>query len=50
MKIIQERLERESDVSLVQTAPTVTYEVKLRDGAVSPEPCHVGLRWPFVAS
>jgi len=34
MKIIQERLERESDVSLVQTAPTVTYEVKLRDGEV----------------
>ncbi|HEY3243330.1 MAG TPA: translation elongation factor 4 [Phycisphaerae bacterium] len=34
MKIIQERLERESDISLVQTAPTVTYEVKLRDGEV----------------
>jgi len=32
MKIIQERLERENDVSLVQTAPTVTYEVMLKDG------------------
>ncbi len=27
MDIIQERLEREGDVSIVQTAPTVTYEV-----------------------
>jgi GTP-binding protein LepA len=32
MDIIQERLERETFVSLVQTAPTVTYEVGLRDG------------------
>ena len=32
MKIIQERLERESNVAVVQTAPTVTYEVILRDG------------------
>ncbi len=30
MDIIQERLERESNVSLVQTAPTVTYEIELR--------------------
>ncbi len=30
MEIIQERLERESKVQLVQTAPTVTYEVLLR--------------------
>ncbi|BAM04541.1 translation elongation factor 4 [Phycisphaera mikurensis] len=29
MDIIQERLEREGHVSLVQTAPTVTYEVQL---------------------
>jgi GTP-binding protein LepA len=34
MRIIQERLERENDVSVVQTAPTVTYEVKLNDGTV----------------
>jgi GTP-binding protein LepA len=34
MKIIQERLERESAVNLVQTAPTVTFEVKLRDGVM----------------
>ena len=31
MNIIQERLEREQQVSLVQTAPTVTYEVETRD-------------------
>ena len=34
MKIIQERLERESEVSVVQTAPTVTFETELRDGTV----------------
>ena len=34
MKIIQERLERESDVNVVQTAPTVTYEVAMKDGTV----------------
>jgi GTP-binding protein LepA len=34
MKIIQERLERESDVNVVQTAPTVTFEVELNDGSV----------------
>jgi GTP-binding protein LepA len=32
MKIIQERLERESDVNVVQTAPTVTYQILYRDG------------------
>ena len=32
MKIIQERLERENDVSVVQTAPTVTYQMLLKDG------------------
>ncbi len=32
MKIIQERLERESDITVVQTAPTVTYEVLLKSG------------------
>ncbi len=34
MKIIQERLERESDIVVVQTAPTVTYEIALTDGTV----------------
>ena len=32
MKIIQERLERESDIDVVQTAPTVTYEILLAGG------------------
>jgi len=34
MDIVQERLERESGVDLVQTAPSTSYEVVLRDGAV----------------
>jgi GTP-binding protein LepA len=33
MKIIQERLERESEVDLVQTAPTVGFEILFKDGA-----------------
>lgn len=32
MEIIQQRLEQESDVDLVQTAPNVTYELVLRTG------------------
>jgi GTP-binding protein LepA len=32
MDIVQERLERECGVSVVQTAPSVTYEITLRDG------------------
>jgi GTP-binding protein LepA len=32
MKIIQERLERESEVNVVQTAPTVSFEVLYKDG------------------
>ncbi len=32
MKIIQERLERESNVDLVQTAPTVPYELLMQNG------------------
>lgn len=31
MEIIQQRLERENDVDLIQTAPNVTYEIKLRN-------------------
>lgn len=34
MEVIQERLEREFNASVVQTAPTVTFEVKKTDGAV----------------
>ncbi len=34
MEIIQERLERENDVDVVQTAPTVSYEYKTTDGKV----------------
>ncbi len=34
MEIIQERLEREYDMDLITTAPTVVYEVELMDGSV----------------
>jgi len=34
MDIVQERLEREYDMALITTAPTVVYEVQLRDGTV----------------
>ena len=34
MDIVQERLEREYDVDLITTAPTVIYEVQLSDGGV----------------
>jgi len=33
MEIIQERLEREYDLDLITTAPTVIYEVQTKDGA-----------------
>jgi len=35
MEIVQERLEREFDQDLITTAPTVVYEVVLRDGSVT---------------
>jgi GTP-binding protein LepA len=34
MEIIQERLEREYNLDLITTAPTVIYEIELKDGAV----------------
>jgi len=57
MEIIQERLERENDIEVVQTAPTVSYEVLTKDGKVKriespgqlPSPNHIEeLREPFV--
>jgi len=57
MEIVQERLEREHGVEVVQTAPTVSYEVVSRDGEVKrvdspsmmPDPSHIEeLREPFV--
>lgn len=57
MEIIQERLERENDIEVVQTAPTVSYEILTKDGAVTriespgqlPSPNHIEeLREPFV--
>jgi GTP-binding protein LepA len=34
MEIIQERLEREFHIDVVQTAPTVTYEIAMTDGSL----------------
>ena len=34
MEIVQQRLEQESDIDLVQTAPNVTYEVMMKTGAL----------------
>ncbi len=57
MEIIQERLERENDIDVVQTAPTVSYEVVTTSGQVKridspselPDPQKIAeLREPFV--
>jgi len=57
MDIVQERLEREYDMDLITTAPSVIYEVLLRDGSVvtvenpskMPEPSRIEeIREPIV--
>jgi GTP-binding protein LepA len=35
MEIIQQRLEKEADIDLIQTAPNVTYELEMMDGRVT---------------
>lgn len=57
MEIVQERLEREHNLEVVQTAPTVSYEVVTNGGEVTridspsmlPDPSHIEeLREPYV--
>src|SRR5436853_767640 len=59
MDIVQERLEREYGMHLITTAPSVVYEVKLRDGSVEqvsnparlPDPALIEeIREPVIAS
>ena len=59
MDIVQERLEREYGMSLITTAPSVVYEVLLRDGSVEqvsnpaklPEPSRIEeIREPVIAT
>ncbi|HEY5637487.1 MAG TPA: translation elongation factor 4 [Burkholderiales bacterium] len=59
MDIVQERLEREYGMELVTTAPSVVYEVELRDGTVEvvsnparmPEPSKINeIREPIIAT
>ncbi len=58
MEIIQERLEREFNIEVVQTAPTVTYEIAMTDETVKridspselPNPTQVlEIREPYIA-
>ena len=57
MEIVQERLEREHNMDVIQTAPTVSYEVVTKDNKVTridspsvlPDPSHIDeLREPYV--
>jgi GTP-binding protein LepA len=57
MDIVQERLEREYDMALITTAPTVVYDVAMRDGTVAridnpakmPEPSRIEeIREPII--
>jgi len=59
MDIVQERLEREYDMHLITTAPTVVYEIELRDGTVArvenpakiPDPSKITeIREPIITS
>ncbi len=59
MDIVQERLEREYGIELVTAAPSVLYEVQLRDGSVHtvsnpaklPDPARIAeIREPVIAS
>ena len=46
MEIVQERLEREFKIEVIQTAPTVPYEVVLSDGTVQDDGLGVGAAGP----
>ncbi len=57
LEVVQERLEREYDLSLILTAPSVQYEITLNDGEVQiidnpslyPDPSKIaGTREPFI--
>jgi GTP-binding protein LepA len=59
MEIVQERLEREYDMDLITTAPTVVYEVVLHDGTVQeienpskmPDPARIAeIREPIITT
>jgi len=54
MEIIQERLEREFNIEVIQTAPTVTYEILMTDdstrGSTARASCRTTRRWLRFAS